>query len=233
MSKEQCKLDIALAIEEFEEENVDKNLRLLIMDHYQYFRNEIQHAKKVKDTTKMKIAVHTLKSTSRYLCCEYFALKCQNIEDIIKNASEQIDKVYDEFIQCYEWFYEDAQDKYETRFKVKEKNETEEITKAGEKVEESKAFTVEILDHNDETIELASDSCTNTVELKNSNVSIPIFKLFKRNSTINEENEDDNEQFSERKATENRTPTLESKQSIFVFIRLMQIFSEKRIKCFC
>ena len=236
MSKELCKLDIALAIEEFEEETVDKNLRLLIMDHYQYFRNEIQHAKKVKDTTKMKIAVHTLKSTSRYLCCEYFALKCQDIEDMIKNAWEQIDKVYDEFIQCYEWFYEDAKEKYETKFKEKEKNETEEMPKAEEKIEESKAVTVEIIDHKDDKSEfekkLSSDSGINTLESKSSNISIPTLKIFKRNSTIKEENEEEIDPGSSRKGTEHRTPTFDSKESKFSFIRFMQISTKKTIECF-
>jgi HPt (histidine-containing phosphotransfer) domain-containing protein len=230
MSKELCKLDIELAIEEFELENVDKSLRLLIMDHYQYFRNEIQHAKKVKDTTKMKIAVHTLKSTSRYLCCEYFALKCQDIEDIIKNAWEQIDKVYDEYIQCYEWFYEDAKQIYETRFKEKEinefkqdSNEIEEF-KQENKIEESKNITVEIIENKEESPQLINKKSDNIIKLMGSNSSIltaPTIKLFKRNSTIKEENEDDTEQITNRKINESRRSSAFDKEGMYNFIRFI------------
>jgi hypothetical protein len=196
MSKEQCKLDIALAIEEFEEEAVDKNLRLLIMDHYQYFRNEIQHAKKVKDTTKMKIAVHTLKSTSRYLCCEYFALKCQDIEDMVKTTWEKIDKVYEEFMQCYDWFYEDASYQYESVFKSK--NEKNEIPSS------------EPLKHN-----YKSSDDISLFENKSSTSSIPSIKTFKRNPTIQEGVEEENESVSYRIHEESKTPTFEKNSNFF------------------
>lgn len=202
MSKEKCKLDIALAIEEFEEESVDKNLRLLIMDHYQYFRNEIQHAKKVKDTTKMKIAVHTLKSTSRYLCCEYFALKCQDIEDMVKNTWEQIDKVYEEFMQCYDWFYEDAKEKYETVFKTKneKKEESNDVELSYPPIEPNKKAS--------ETLSL--------VENKSSTSSVPSLNLLKRSCTIKEEVEEEAEAISFRKVEEAKTPTFVKKSKNFL-----------------
>jgi hypothetical protein len=193
MSKDQCKLDIALAIEEFEEEAVDKNLRLLIMDYYQYFRNEIQHAKKVKDTTKMKIAVHTLKSTSRYLCCEYFALKCQDIEDMVKKTWEQIDKVYEEFMQCYDWFYEDAREQYEI-FKSKNgKNDAKDEIPSPEPIKHQNKSSDDI----------------GHFENKSSNSSIPSMKILKRNPTIKEENEEECEPISFRRSEESKTPTFD------------------------
>jgi hypothetical protein len=207
MSKELCKLDIALAIDEFEEENVDKNLRLLIMDYYMYFKTEIEHAKKVKDTTKMKIAVHTLKSTSRYLCCEYFALKCQDIEDIIKNAWDQMDKNYEEFIQCYEWFYEDAKEKYETIFKDKHETKTDEESKEEVKVSKiTKEVDKVIIEEKKEVENKKSDIEITLYESKSSNTSIPSIKILKRNSTIKEENEEIEDPVSFRKYDESKTP---------------------------
>jgi valyl-tRNA synthetase len=178
----------------------------------------------------MKIAVHTLKSTSRYLCCEYFALKCQDIEDIIKNAWEQIDKVYDEYIQCYEWFYEDAKQIYETRFKEKEinefkqdSNEIEEF-KQENKIEESKNITVEIIENKEESPQLINKKSDNIIKLMGSNSSIltaPTIKLFKRNSTIKEENEDDTEQITNRKINESRRSSAFDKEGMYNFIRFI------------
>jgi HPt (histidine-containing phosphotransfer) domain-containing protein len=202
MSKELCKLDIALAIDEFEEENVDKNLRLLVQDYYQYYRTEIEHAKKVKDTTKMKLAVHTLKSTSRYLCCEYFALKCQNIEDIVKHTWDQIDKIYEEFIQCYEWFYEDAREKYETMQKEKEEKVEPKVEVKQEVVEKAKDVEVK-----------GSDVSIKLIETKGSNSSIHSLKILKRNSTIKEESDEAEEPIC-RKTEESKNLDINGKYSL-------------------
>jgi HPt (histidine-containing phosphotransfer) domain-containing protein len=128
MSKQECHFDLAEADENFSDEVVDKTLTLFVQEYYQHFKEELESARRNKDITKIKISVHTLKSTSRYLCCEYFALKCQKIEDLVKVCLDEIEKQFDEYLQCFSWLYDDAKNQYDIRFKEKKEKEIENIS---------------------------------------------------------------------------------------------------------
>jgi hypothetical protein len=134
MSKQDCHFNLEEADENFSETVVDKNLTLFVTDYYQYFKQELETARKNKDITKIKISVHTLKSTSRYLCCEYFAEKSQKIEDVNGKALSEIEKVYDEYLKCFDYLYEDAKDQFEKRFKKPEEKEDVKVVKPSDKI---------------------------------------------------------------------------------------------------
>jgi HPt (histidine-containing phosphotransfer) domain-containing protein len=128
MSKQECHFNLEEADDMFSDSVVDKTLTLFVSEYYQHFKEELETARRNKDITKIKIGVHTLKSTSRYLCCEYFAQKCQKIEDIVAACLGEIEKQFDEYLTCFGWLFDDAKAQYDTRFKDKKEDEVEDIS---------------------------------------------------------------------------------------------------------
>jgi hypothetical protein len=66
---------------------------------------------------------HTLKTTTRYFACEYFATTSEQIEGIIINDYEDVDKLYYEYMQCFQWLYDDAKVQYDKMVNVRKKRQ--------------------------------------------------------------------------------------------------------------
>ena len=99
-------MDIQFIINEFDEDYLVATLKLFLEETYPDNLNKMEDGYSTRDLKKIKIAAHTVKSSSGYLACNYFSKQCEKMEAYAKNGSwEDVDNFWKEFRTNYELLF--------------------------------------------------------------------------------------------------------------------------------
>lgn len=120
---DQIKIDGKKMIDEFDEDYFISTLKLFIDETYVVNLNTLEEGYRIKDKSKIKIAAHTVKSSSGYLYCDYFANQCMRMEAIAKEGTwEDIEAFWVEFRTNFELLYNEAKRLYEEELERRKQN---------------------------------------------------------------------------------------------------------------
>lgn len=120
----EIKIDSSEAIDNFGNEIFEQTIILFVDESYKTFKDGIEKAQKEKDKNKIKMLTHTLKTTSRYMASENFALECHAIESESKNPDwEKMDILLIDFYEDLDILYKECM-KYYDEYKNMAKIET-------------------------------------------------------------------------------------------------------------
>ncbi len=100
-------IDEEEACDNFGEDTFQENIIRFVEEGYKHSFEEIKEAEFMRNSAKMKITTHTLKTTVRYMCSENFAEICQGIESETKAPNwNKILELLPEFYNYYEILYQ-------------------------------------------------------------------------------------------------------------------------------
>ena len=114
-------LDIQFIIDEFDENYLVSTLKLFLEETYPDNLNKMEDGYTNRDIKKIKVAAHTVKSSSGYLACKYFSKQCEKMEAFAKNGNwEEVDNFWKEFRTNYELLYNYAKKVFDEYSKKRE-----------------------------------------------------------------------------------------------------------------
>jgi HPt (histidine-containing phosphotransfer) domain-containing protein len=108
-------------IDDFDEDYLISTIKLFLEETYVDNLNKMEEGYKNKDKSKIKVAAHTVKSSSGYLGCPYFSKQCEKMEEIAKNGTwDDVEGFWKEYRTNYELLHNCAKKVYDEFTKKRE-----------------------------------------------------------------------------------------------------------------